>query len=315
MDIRSYLGGSKKRSGESASEGPPGKMLKTTSFEVLEILSVDFNSFTTMSQFEIAFDEIAEKLLNSFRVVINGRAHRFEEIEFYCYYGIHQDPFSHCNPLQQSCGKWYFHKNGQSYRGGSYKGVDLTFGEENKGFGGILIRAVEDLTAQKLVEGPSLTVDHILSLCDVPTIAEFVKMNGIDATNNGKFHIRYDDTIAKRKVFKTPRVGLTLKKADEEHAKYVMKSYRYLTLPKQTKKGKIQLVLALYRQGSKVSEIAKLTGSTEGKIQSYIKAFEAGKTKKVMDFAQQSLDNEAICSLYGAWCTEFGDSDTKTTEK
>jgi hypothetical protein len=51
------------------------------------------------------------------------------------------------------------------------------------------------------------------------------------------------------------RVGLSLKKTDREQEKYVMKSYRYLTLPKKTKKGKIQLVLSLYRQVVNISSL------------------------------------------------------------
>jgi hypothetical protein len=140
------------------------------SFEVHEILNIDFTLLTSIHQFELYFDGIADKLLNQCVVEINHRfhrisntfffsdsefvcrAHRFEEIEFYCHSGIHQDPFAHCNPIQQSFGKWYafvsfnclalhfnswnfffryFHRNGNNYRGGSYKGVDLTFGAEN----------------------------------------------------------------------------------------------------------------------------------------------------------------------------------------
>jgi len=39
------------------------------------------------------------------------------------------DPFTHKDPLQQTCGQWYFHKIGAQYKGGTYKGLDLTFGD------------------------------------------------------------------------------------------------------------------------------------------------------------------------------------------
>ncbi len=41
------------------------------------------------------------------------------------------DPFSHCDAMQQTCAQWYFHKTGGKYRGGTYKGLDVTFGIEN----------------------------------------------------------------------------------------------------------------------------------------------------------------------------------------
>jgi len=50
----------------------------------------------------------------------------------------------------------YFHKKGAIYRPGIYRGVDLTFGDEDsKNFGGILIRGIvnhEDLTDYPLAE-------------------------------------------------------------------------------------------------------------------------------------------------------------------
>jgi hypothetical protein len=68
-----------------------------------------------------------------------------------------------------------------------------------------LIRAIEDLNDQKFIEGPSLTVDHILSICNASSIAAFVKANGIDAIKNEKLFVRFDNTITKRTVYKTPR--------------------------------------------------------------------------------------------------------------
>jgi hypothetical protein len=83
-------------------------------FDVQDFLNVDFTPFTSVHEFEAAFDTIANKLLNECVVEINQKPHRFEEIEFYCTYGIHQDPFTHCDSLQKSCGKWYY-KRGQSH--------------------------------------------------------------------------------------------------------------------------------------------------------------------------------------------------------
>lgn len=74
------------------------------------------------------------------------------EIEYYYEGGNHHDTFTHCDPLQQTTyarhdsqqwrevhrrcadvvtycrANWYFHKSGATYKGGSYKGLDITFG-------------------------------------------------------------------------------------------------------------------------------------------------------------------------------------------
>ena len=58
---------------------------------------------------------------------------------------------------------------GKGYRGGSYKGLNLTFGKGDKGDGGILIRALSKIDEETgnpadFTEGPSKSVDKILEL-------------------------------------------------------------------------------------------------------------------------------------------------------
>eukprot|EP00438_Fugacium_kawagutii_P019613 Skav232786 [mRNA] locus=scaffold614:202164:202508:- [translate_table: standard] len=65
---------------------------------------------------------------------------------------------------QASCGVWYFHKKGGTYKSGSFKGMDLACGDkEGNVFAGLLLRAVID-PSDKLIEGPCLVVDKILEL-------------------------------------------------------------------------------------------------------------------------------------------------------
>jgi hypothetical protein len=72
------------------------------------------------------FDEIAERLLNETRLVVAREPHRFIEIEFYYFDKDHPDPFTHRDPIQLECGRWYFHRTRGEYRSGSFKGLDLT---------------------------------------------------------------------------------------------------------------------------------------------------------------------------------------------
>ena len=67
-------------------------------------------------------------------------------------------------PRQASCGVWYFHKKGGSYKSGSFKGMDLACGDKDGNvYAGLLLRSVAD-AAGKLTEGPCLVVDKILEL-------------------------------------------------------------------------------------------------------------------------------------------------------
>lgn len=65
-----------------------------------------------------------------------------EEVELYLYDPVHHpDPYAHRNPLQQTRGRWVFHHAKDRFRGGSFKGLDISFGPE-RSWGGILIRTL-----------------------------------------------------------------------------------------------------------------------------------------------------------------------------
>src|SRR6185436_703116 len=67
------------------------------------------------------FSDIAMRLLGSSRLRVADSNHRLVEIEFYFDSKDHPDPFAHRHPEQAHCGRWYFHRIGESYRGGSFK--------------------------------------------------------------------------------------------------------------------------------------------------------------------------------------------------
>jgi len=108
--------------------------------------------------------------------MVNEKPHRLVEVEFYFMAPKHQDVFSHQHKDQKQCAKWYFHKAGEgdNYKGGTYKGLDIAFGNP-KAFGGILIRTIQDLTTENFIEGPCMCVDHILKMNGSATILDLVK--------------------------------------------------------------------------------------------------------------------------------------------
>src|SRR5579859_507484 len=107
------------------------------------------------------FTQITNRLLNGAHILVNNEPHRLVEIEVYYHGEAHPDPFTHRDPLQKENGRWYFHRTRGTYRGGSFKGIDLTFGD-GKAFGGVLIRSIETASGT-LIDGPSLCVDHLLA--------------------------------------------------------------------------------------------------------------------------------------------------------
>lgn len=71
------------------------------------------------------------------------------EIEFYLNCEGHTDTFTHGDAMQRLNAKWYFHKMGGSYKSGSYKGLDLTFGRpEIKATAGCLLRSLMPVTVE-----------------------------------------------------------------------------------------------------------------------------------------------------------------------
>jgi len=242
--------------------------------------------------------------MNNFTLEINNKSHRLTEVEFYFCGDKHMDIYTHQDPLQQTSGKWYFHRTGKGYKGGSYKGLDVTFGQN--GFGGILIRAILDLESDNYIEGPCNCVNHILELNQIskktPEVSDFVEQDGFDlsVTKKGKLYFRKNESLEKFGVCSGPRVGLTMKKLDGERSYFLMKNYRYMTCPLKVRKGRVNLVLGLYNVGKSPEEIKKITGCTASVIQKYIDLYEEGKTEKSPEaYEGHALSIDDLCKLCG----------------
>lgn len=255
------------------------------------------------------FTRIADRLLNGSRLTAGGRAHRLMEVELYYWSEEHPDPFTHRDPIQFSIGHWYFHRSRGTYRGGSFKGLDLTFGDPTAS-GGILLRGLETPEGV-LIDGPSLCVDYLLDATGAANVADLDRAIGgrlaWDAGN--PILLSSSDSENKRPMIRSPRVGLFLKKAGSraDATRFVMRPYRYLTEPGRTKKGKLHMVLALYSQGKNIDDIQQITKCPRRTIERYIGDFEEGK--KEADFTPYfgiDLGPRQLCKLYGVWHAHWG---------
>jgi 3-methyladenine DNA glycosylase Mpg len=255
-----------------------------------------------------AFRVIAALTLNGVTLSVAGRPHRFTEVELYFDGPRHGDTFTHGDPMQRELGRWYFHRTGGQYRGGTYKGLDIAFGREDAP-AGILIRGIEALDGDRaLIDGPSMCVDHLLAQTGKATIADLVA--GFDrsvdppASGSSPLSVTLDPSPRVAEIHDSPRVGLTLKReASAARLRFLAQPYRFLTEPARIKKGRLNLVVGMHRRGLSAKAIAQKTGSTPAQVSRYIEQYEAGKGRDPKDYSKD-LSTDETCQLFGA-CERF----------
>jgi hypothetical protein len=254
------------------------------------------------------FAAVASALLNRAELVAGGVPLRVAEVEFYLKDADHPDPFAHAHPVQRDWGRWYFHRSGGSFRGGSFKGLDLSLGDDTATVG-VLLRSVVT-PAGELIDGPSRLVDRLLKLTDTPTVAALdAKVPGAAAfAPRMPLHFRAAPDRG-AEVLATARVGLSLKRAAAfgTMPEYVGKRYRFLTEPRRIGPGRPQLVAALHADGLSAAEIRARTGIAAGVVGRYAAAFDEGKAERDFGrFIGANLSALDRCRLLGTWAALCG---------
>ncbi|MBY0460250.1 MAG: hypothetical protein K2V38_23285 [Gemmataceae bacterium] len=255
------------------------------------------------------FTELADRLMNRCDFVVAGDRYRFAELETYYSGGPHNDLFAHRDPVQLEDGRWYFHRTRGEYRGGSFKGLDLAFGDGTAYFG-ILIRTIVALNGPML-DGPCVMVDHLLAKTKAASVAV---LDGVINQRkvwdvSSPIHIVEAADPRTAAVYACSRVGLSLKKAKgkPDAPKFVGRPYRYLTEPQEISKGRPHLILALHRTGHDAAAIQALTGVARKTIERYIADFKLGEA--VADFEGyigQEMGTPDLCKLLGTWHSRYG---------
>lgn len=232
------------------------------------------------------FDNLAKNILNNISIKLNEKILKITEVEFYLFCDNHKDTYVHKNIIQGNRLNWYFHKSGNSYKSGNYKGLDITFSDQNKPneYFGILIRSISDGSDD--IIGPCKCVNKLLEISNSENIQELIeKMNG-DVNIVGNIimtlvHNNNDDEI----IYKSPRVGLSMKNLE-----YCMREYRYSTNPV---KNKYLYALHLYRKNIPRDIIIQSLNIRVRYLNRYIAFFENGEKRKT----NKSVDD--ICNNYG----------------
>lgn len=262
---------------------------------------------TAEAEHAAAFARIAALLLGEVTLRIAGVAHRIAEIEFYWTSAVHPDPFTHLDPIQRERGRWYFHRQGGTYKGGTYKGLDVAVGAPAI-HGGILLRAIEAIEDGARIEGSCAVVDRILALTGEASVAALAGAfdPAIDppAGASSPLFLELRRPGEAREVVTSPRVGLTLKRgADPLRRRYLGRPYRFLIDPASVRKGRQNLVIGLHQAGRAPAAIAALTGVSPRHVERYVAAFEAGRADDPATY-QRSLSGDELCRLLGALAAE-----------
>lgn len=182
------------------------------------------------------FNEISNILLNKSVLCVGERKFRICEIEMYYRDKDHDDQYVHGDNDQLDFGIFYFHKykNG-SYKSGTYKGMDITLGNNGTYFG-ILIRSIMDVKTHELIEGPCKSVNAMLAEFKCHDVKEFMsnkpkKLSIFDKKYG--LYIEQTNDLKSEEIMCGPRVGLSAKYPD-----FLNKDYRYAIFSNKIKKQK-----------------------------------------------------------------------------
>lgn len=218
------------------------------------------------------FDEVCNELFYKTVFHIKDRRYKITEAELYLNSEEHPDVFAHGSEEQKKTGLFYFHKRGGTYQEGNIKGVDITFGTENR-FGGILLRGLQNLEDEAdYIDGPGRLSQRIVDTyggVKVIDVAPDLNIDIFDSTDLWLEEIEGEEKI----IYKAPRHGLTLTKEVEGRMPYFAKHYRYLAAPLKTDIGKVALTAALKVQGL---DPVELLGVREKTLESRMEIFNKG---------------------------------------
>lgn len=276
--------------------------MNTPIFPNLSTLKLQFNSYHEI------FDYLANILLNKVILKVHNTSIRITEIEFYLHDSTnHPDPFVHCHNDQKTYLSFYFHKFGDSFKSGTFKGVDITFGD-NDVYAGILLRSIYDTINDVNIEGSCNVVNYILKLSNLDSIGKLIENQPLNSSSllsvqkidESQRIYCLNEEISLFHIFQGPRVGLTYKNDIDENLKYITQNYRYCTNINKIKKMNHCLIMtSMIKFGDKLSNIANINEKLFNKIKKFYNEHKDDKNISVLDnFVKKKLNNTDMMLLY-----------------
>jgi hypothetical protein len=241
------------------------------------------------SGLEESFDRIAQQLMQGFVLRIGTpkqpEALRYQLTELEFYYNNEQgafDNFAHRHRLPYPNGTWRLHG----------AGLDVVLSEEGVYYGGILLRGVQLLDAKNqpngtYIDGPWNTATRCIRQKGAATAALPFYLEALEAPLTVAF-------------FKSPRVGLSLRKVED--LKYICRRWRYSSVPLHSQRYRQLLYLQAYVDESPLQEQLGLAANT---CRTYVKHFEEGSKMAAEDFVNGGTGVHHTCRLFG-YCYQHG---------
>lgn len=256
---------------------------------------LDLNSekYKKCNSIQEKFKKLAHIILNRCTLYVNNSEFKIEEIEFYYKSKDHNDTCVHGVDDQLNNGTWYLHKykNG-SYKNGTWKGIDLTFGNRKENiYGGILLRTIS--SNNNTISGSCNVVNNIMTKLNVDTVNEFGNIvAGKDALDKKtKLYIkknRDDDD----KIYCGIRVGLSF-----NDLKYTFSEYRFLTNVRDIVKYRNTVISKLFNDNKSIDDIINETKLKKHVIDKAIKEFKSGQ--ELDNFDAKDMNQQQINKIYG----------------
>lgn len=190
------------------------------------------NEHKNKEDYQSDFDRIAKVLLNQTELITKGNSYRIREIEFYYHSANHTDYYCHRNGRQLKNNRLYFHrfKDPEKYVRLKQKGIDITIGNGETIYGGVLIRAIENIKTNEIFTGIGKLTNQIIN-----DIGGTFAIQDVYTSDKSIFdslaHI-YLKSVSNNKliIFKKHRQGLNLKKEDSGSF-FLDSKYNYFTYP------------------------------------------------------------------------------------
>jgi hypothetical protein len=279
------------------------------------------------------------------------KSYRIVELEYYYSSPEHPDPYVHLDPHQSHWMCWYFHRqNGKAYKGGTYKGLDISIGDIGSpigsessssrtkktsavpgGAGGLLIRSLLNIETGEVIQGPCRVVNELLSLHNNSSplsVHELVtELQNSALSDSLPVSITSQDRLTfqriksnGQKILCSPRVGLTFRRVTPLVGKeYLMAPYRYTYSKIDFKANKSLLTILGTNLNKLKTSFLKSSSPSSSKSSSasaaeWMRNYQEGVRHRIEDNTQDAVSTRQEAPAYQRRMAKYCQSDWKVSE-